>query len=816
MVREPDPSAIDPESLLRNVRFVRRLALRILRDEHAADDAAQDALLKALQVRPRAARSIKTWLGVVVRNLAQRMRKRAEWRRAWERQAARQEAVPGGDVLAERGELLRAVVAAVLALAEPARSIVLMHYLDEVPVAEIARRANLPVETVRSRLKRALTELRTVLVNEHGGSGRSWFLLAPRAHRLTRASHAQLGTVLSGAAIVSVNLKTVAVVCLGTASLLVWFCDDRHQRPNDQPSSPAIILGEADAPAPERLRRIGLDAGAAQTAVADPRMVPHVLHGGVFDADGSGVAGAIVRVKAHELVSGLVLRSTPSDADLAVTTTDAAGGFTVSLGDASPVDLVAQAAGYSPASSVDQCVDRTVVMHLERGATIEGRVFRAEDEKAVAGARVSVRQYPAFGPSDLVETTTDVLGAFRLEHVPSGDVTVWAIPVLEAVTSVQLTVLDGATVHRDIGVRTGATVSGVVRSALTAAPIANASVQVGTVCSKATRTNELGEYALAGVLIPTSHVEGIWVRAEGFGVQERFFFDELTAGIKRVDWDLLPGRVAHGRVVDDSGEPIVSAKIVAFASDLTHGMQRTDRVAATSDADGTFTLANLRVDAGHALLVRCERYGTVVYDFPPADAQQPEIDLGDVVLPGALHIEGCVRDRWRHPLAGAKVKARGLNGDRFRWSGKEVAAVGSYAGDYLLRTGQDGCFRLDDLAPGEYQLWVQIDDLPPHRQSVRLEASAAVPFVELVVDRDLCIDGMILDEQGRPVLGVDVELVPVSRDNEVRWYESTNGFFVFEHVPWGMYSVEARTTSAGGLRRGVQSGDRLIKIALTK
>ena len=85
-----------------------------------------------------------------------------------------------------REERRRAVVAAVLGLEEPYRSAVLLRFYEGLAPRELAKRLRLPIETVRTRLKRGVEQIRARIAREPavGREGlRAW--LAPIAGPLT-------------------------------------------------------------------------------------------------------------------------------------------------------------------------------------------------------------------------------------------------------------------------------------------------------------------------------------------------------------------------------------------------------------------------------------------------------------------------------------------------------------------------------------------------------------------------------------------------------------------------------------------------------
>lgn len=146
----------EPEALLEHRAFLRVIAKGLLRDEDAAEDVAQDALLAAME-RPPKGPNLKGWLGAVARNLA-RMARRGERRRAErERRAARPEATAPADEAMALLEVQRKVVEAVLALEEPYRTAIVLHYFHDLPVRDLALRlrvdAGEPVPDVNIRIE---------------------------------------------------------------------------------------------------------------------------------------------------------------------------------------------------------------------------------------------------------------------------------------------------------------------------------------------------------------------------------------------------------------------------------------------------------------------------------------------------------------------------------------------------------------------------------------------------------------------------------------------------------------------------------------
>ncbi|MEQ8766652.1 MAG: sigma-70 family RNA polymerase sigma factor [Planctomycetota bacterium] len=157
---------VTAESLLAHAGWVRSLARTLVSDEHRAEDVVQQTWLLALQKPPRHAGNLRGWLGQVARNAARAMGRQDSRRARREAKGAAEEAsfhVESPEAIVHRASLQRTVVDAVLSLGEPYRSTILYRYFSELDPSRIAEMQDVPVETVRTRLKRAQQMLRVRL-----------------------------------------------------------------------------------------------------------------------------------------------------------------------------------------------------------------------------------------------------------------------------------------------------------------------------------------------------------------------------------------------------------------------------------------------------------------------------------------------------------------------------------------------------------------------------------------------------------------------------------------------------------------------------
>lgn len=145
-----------------------RTAVLICGDRHEAEDAAQEAFLKAYRALPRfrAGAPLRPWLLTIVANEA-RNRRRSAGRRARLALTAAAEARPVAapadpqpETAALAAERRAALLAALDRLAERDRAVIACRCLLDLSEAETAAALGVRRGTVKSRLSRALARLR--------------------------------------------------------------------------------------------------------------------------------------------------------------------------------------------------------------------------------------------------------------------------------------------------------------------------------------------------------------------------------------------------------------------------------------------------------------------------------------------------------------------------------------------------------------------------------------------------------------------------------------------------------------------------------
>jgi RNA polymerase sigma factor (sigma-70 family) len=198
----PDGPSLPHASLIEQQAFLRRLARSLVADAHRAEDLAQDATLAALENAPSNASSLRGWLARVMRNRAINLGQSEERRRAREQAAVHREPSRSPDELEAHFQVQRRVMEAVDRLDEPYRTAILLRYYRDLTPTAIAAQLGVPVATVKSRLARALAQLREQLDDGETRGTHAWVAVLTAGlgelHRPAAATALAAGGVAMG------------------------------------------------------------------------------------------------------------------------------------------------------------------------------------------------------------------------------------------------------------------------------------------------------------------------------------------------------------------------------------------------------------------------------------------------------------------------------------------------------------------------------------------------------------------------------------------------------------------------------------------
>lgn len=163
-------SHLQPADILSELSPMRRYARSLTRDESAADDVVQEALLRALEKRNtfRPGGSVRAWLLAIVHNIFVSAQRRV---RAEERRDARfaESMVDRIEPDQEYAAYLQEVAQAFAILPDPQRAILHLIVVEGQSYQEAAAILGIPIGTVMSRLSRARVALRRAQTREVRG-----------------------------------------------------------------------------------------------------------------------------------------------------------------------------------------------------------------------------------------------------------------------------------------------------------------------------------------------------------------------------------------------------------------------------------------------------------------------------------------------------------------------------------------------------------------------------------------------------------------------------------------------------------------------
>ncbi len=777
-------SAPDMNRLLCHAEWLGRLARSLVSDAALADDLVQETWIAAIRRPPDPARPARPWLAGVLRKLA-RLRMRREGVRAAHAPPGAG-AAPAADETALQVERQRALAGLVLALEEPYRSTLLLHYYRGLSAARIARDLGIPSATVRTRLKRGLARLREDLDRASGGDGRSWVsALAPLVSLHSGAL--STGALLLGGSIMAkwiAGAASVVVVLAGT-----WWVMGRMETAEQAPrllASPAER--EASAADPGTTERV---AGSADESTRESAVTTDSI-GAVTEALPANDPLLTVRVVARgsrqplEATWVYVLLEEDwarggsqnhwAETDPArlnetvVTKADGIARFGVLAGkrlhlkangdwrQVGTMELVLDA--------LDPGETRELVVELPVGPDLRfvGRVLDDVTGAPLADVPVVVREY--------AETRTDPEGYFVVDGLSWGrqhaliDASGYGLTLTVLVTghatreeAQVVRLLRAASLLSQVEDSTGAPLEGreiVATTGFTGLirPRTGVGDTTGSNPKWSAKTDENGRAVLEG--IPPGVDVQVELREGGMVVRSLEEGVRLAPGERReVEFSLGTGTRVFGLARDESGLPAGGLEVWLRPTDVERGRYfnswdgRIVRQRATTDANGEFDFAD--VPAGEWLVgPRWKERGPAIDALEPAPLATlvSTSDLGGVAQVDLVIARGHFL---RARLLGADGEPR--HGYWVRLESDELDGVLDY------KTDADGRIVAGPLVRGFYA--VQGHGSGADRDSAVIEAPAGQEQeITLVLERGAEIRGRTLDARTGEGCAAETRLIP--------------------------------------------------------
>lgn len=751
----------EPEFHLAHGDFVRSLARSLVLDDNIAADISQKTWLATIQHPPTENRPLRTWLTRVVRNFVRKEHRGENRRRKHEKEVASPQGVPSTEEVVAREEVRRRVVEAVFRLKNPYRSTILLRYFENLPPLEIAKRFNIPVETVKTRLKRGLKQLRAILDSENGGDRKAWCLMLAPLAGLTVASSATAAaaTALPTAATTAATVSSKIKLCFASALLVgttvaLWHFLPGLDDNGISRSQTGEISSETAMEDPSRD-----DSGLLDKEInfldMEIKSPARELHG----FGGPHIAGRVTDKVTGEPITAfdLLLTRTPKQPPawnkdptsnaggrfngpeqvVHETIRDEQGKFRFLLEKGGPYWLRIGSSRYA-ANILTIEVDESTGLSdlrigLDPGTTLSGRVVDNETGHPVAGALVAPCHFGWYDLTKLwhgfdeyeVHAKTDETGRFSLSGVPGWQLMIAAIHPDYAEEMVKT----GSGENREVEIRLekGFRISGIAWNDQ-GEPLAGLLVSMRSKeipIARTVVTSADGSYttppARTGILSLIAHPPpGETEKSFSFTVETRRI--QVIDRDMRVDFGLSANQnkyiAWHGFLYGDDGSPVPGARVTASypVSDRT-GVFGWDMVqpdwgsflhdwvslgdrgprTATSNAQGRFELNKLVPGRYKIDLVLPGTGGNTEWGYITFDT------FGNVERD--LHLSGrgicgtAICDHTGMPITGKE----GIISIR-----KQTPPHESFSS----RIDEEGCFRLHGVDPGLYSLHAAVPGFP--------------------------------------------------------------------------------------------------------
>lgn len=267
---------VSPDLIDNHAASLRRLARRLVRDPHDADDVLQETWLRAMQSPPRSAHRIGSWLETILSNVVRRRARQGRRAIRREHEVARDEHVASTLDLVTRRQTLHALTAAIVHLEDHLQEIVFARYFEDLPPREIARQTGRPVEQVYRDLDRARRALRRELGNRLG-EGSRWQRSVSALFGISMSAwmRSLVRGLIAGGLFVTIKKLMVATLTAACAVALVLMARGEAPGESGMPEhasdpaastmSSAALLADPETPTREQVAAADPSAPAALT-----------------------------------------------------------------------------------------------------------------------------------------------------------------------------------------------------------------------------------------------------------------------------------------------------------------------------------------------------------------------------------------------------------------------------------------------------------------------------------------------------------------------------------------------------------------------
>jgi hypothetical protein len=367
--------------------------------------------------------------------------------------------------------------------------------------------------------------------------------------------------------------------------------------------------------------------------------------------------------------------------------------------------------------------------------------------------------------------------------------------------------------------RSGAVVEVTVVDAATRAPVAGARLELRTIDKLNAVTDAAGQASISGV---ASGFSTLVTRADGYAPDQQFLsIPGSTTGPIPVKVALRAGSGVSGVVLDQDGNPINRARVLATEASALFSLQKSREDGVWTGPDGRFTIPAL-APSTYRLSAFHDDYPTAASSPVTVAAGRPTPDVKIVMQAGAW-LSGRVETEAGQPAPWAQVRCSRKDGTPFSGGAIGGTRVRQAVAD------KDGVFKFTGLPRTRVSLLAQTEEAASDMLSVDLSGKSSVADVVLRLEVSGRISGRVVTSAGEPVAEVqvtanaDIWADGMSAETRLRGQSTAvtdgGGNFVLKNLAEGTYRLRA-SRSAGAFRQyleaGVQArtGDEDVKIIL--
>ncbi|HRU53689.1 MAG TPA: carboxypeptidase regulatory-like domain-containing protein, partial [Candidatus Sumerlaeia bacterium] len=426
---------------------------------------------------------------------------------------------------------------------------------------------------------------------------------------------------------------------------------------------------------------------------------------------------------------------------------------------------------------------------LKKGASIMGKIFRADNKQPIPLAIFSVRNHG--------ECLTNSRGEFQY-HYLSEDKTAYTSANAENLASKYGPILQlkpgSAHYGLDFALSNGGTVSGYVFDEGTNKPIIGAKVFCTIPDIEPVYTDENGHYKLTNMpevdLMLSASAEGYSTAKEQLAHPKEG--EELT----KINFYLKKAAQISGVIKTKAGEPVCDAEVGAAWGRFSSLIKDFNNETAKSGSDGQYTLSDIPAEEPISLRAKHDDHAPTFLGplyLKPGEKRQNV----DFIMTEGGSIAGAVMDENGKPLPETEVAANRPTNKHIMSSFVDIASTMETA--KFVSADEEGKYEIKHLAPGDYLVLARakktakpqfVYDLKKNIVVVEEETTAGVNFK---LKRAAALAGFIRDDTGKGIEGARIAAFQMNFEKPMMQFDSSknDGAFRIDGLPAGGYMLTA-------------------------